>query len=87
MRNRGSFTKGTWCKRSLAAGMLILAAACSGDSPTESSNFNTPAPIVPGSTETPVFGLTETGNGDGQCLLADAQDAGFLNNLTTLQCE
>jgi hypothetical protein len=33
------------------------------------------------------FGVGEAGNGSGQCLLADAQDAGFLNNLTDLQCE
>ena len=87
VRNRGSFTTGTWCRGSLAAGILILAAACSGDSPTESSNVNSPAPIIPTSGTPIAFGVGEAGNGSGQCLLADAQDAGFLNNLTDLQCE
>lgn len=85
VRNRGSFTHGTWCKGSLAAGILILAAACSGDSPTESSNFNTPAPIVPVSENPIAFDVDEAGNGSGQCLLADVVDAGFINS-GDLQC-
>jgi hypothetical protein len=80
VRNRGSFTTRAWCRGSLAAGILILAAACSGDSPTEASNINSPAPIVPESGNPVAFAVGEAGNGSGQCLLADVVDAGFVNS-------
>ena len=78
VRNRGTFTIGTWCKGSLAAGMLILAAACSGDSPTESSNINSPAPIVPAADNPIALGVGEAGNGLGACMGDDAEAANTL---------
>ena len=76
MRNRGSFLNGTWCKGSLAAGILILAAACSGDSPTESSNIN--SPIVPTGNGPIAFGVGEAGNGLGACMKNDVDAANAL---------
>ena len=45
------------------------------------ANAPIPSPSVP------LFAVGEAGNGAGQCLLQDAIDAGFLQNLTELQCE
>lgn len=86
MRNRGSFTKRTWCKGSLAAGILILAAACSGDSPTEASNINSPAPIVPIGSDPIAFDVGESGNGLGACMQEDSDDSGLVPGGGTLNC-
>jgi hypothetical protein len=85
VRNRGSFLTGTWCKGSLAAGILILAAACSGDSPTESSNINSPAPIVPTGGAI-AFGVSESGNGLGACMKDDSDASGLTPGEGPLNC-
>ncbi len=58
---------------------LALALACSE---------STQHPLAPtsGSNMTPSFAQFVAGNGPGQCLLEDTQDAGFLNNITSLNC-
>ena len=79
----------------LAAGVLLFGVSCSGDSPTESSDVNSPAPVSTPDAASPFSGpmasaLDAAGNGLGQCLLDDTKDAGFLNGVKAgtegLQC-
>ena len=90
MRDRGTRFTRRWLGSALAAGVAVVAISCSGDSPTESSNLDAPHPDQAPSM-TPFSGPMSSGfgvagNGAGQCLLADAQQAGFLGDLKDLQC-
>lgn len=89
MRTRALFS-GRVVGSVLAAGVLLFGISCSGDSPTESNVLESPEPQVSPSitpTEGPTaWAIGEAGNGPGQCLLDDTQDAGFIQNVTELQC-
>jgi hypothetical protein len=60
--------------------VLGLALACSDNS--QNPVAPTPSVSIPG----PSFGTVLAGNGPGKCLLGDTQDAGYLNNVTSLNC-
>ena len=62
---------------------LVLAVACADE--TKHPAAPTPSIGVP---EAPVFGVGvgNEGNGPGQCLTADTEDAGFINNVGDLNC-
>lgn len=85
MRNRWFTPSGRVAGGLVTAGILLFGISCS-DSPTESNAPSSPSPDVSATSGPLSFGIGEAGNGSGQCLLADAQDAGFLQNLTSLNC-
>ena len=62
----------------LSAVGLFALSSCS-DTPTAPRQDTILPPM-------PLFDFTRASNGSGACLLKDAQDAGYINNLTSLNC-
>jgi hypothetical protein len=66
----------------VAAAVMVLALAMACSEATR----NPMAPDGGSVLESPSFAQSIAGNGPGQCLLEDTQDAGFLQNITDLNC-